>query len=93
MTESDEENDPTWLPPTDHESETDTEDDEECCCPCICCCQHEDTFFVDNGEPEDALLTGLLTFVANRKHLEHMDVPLYKELLRELLNEANYLYK
>jgi len=97
MIESDEENDPTWLPPTDHESETDseTEDEEVFTCPCIWCCNaaESDYVFVDNGEPEDALVTGLLTFVANRKHLEQMHVPLYKELLRNLLNEANTLYK
>jgi len=86
MTSADsEEEDPTYHPPTDSESETDTENDYGCTC--------EDTWFLDNGDPEDALQTGLLTFLANRFHLSADHVPLYTELLRSLLKEAEELYK
>lgn len=82
-----EEDDPTYHPPidSDSESETDTEDDYVCTC--------EDNWFLDNGDPEDALQTGLLTFVVNRFHLSADHVPLYTELLRSLLKEAEDLYK
>ena len=84
---SSEEDDPTYVPPTDSESDTDEDLTDEYCC----CC--EDEWFVDNGNPEDALQTGLLTFVANRHHLDANHVPLYTEMLRSLLTEAEELYK
>ena len=87
MTSYDSENDdPTYHPPTDSESETDMEEDDFCC---TC----EDSWYIDNGDPEDALQTGLLTFVANRFHLDANHVPLYTQLLRNLLQEAEDLYK
>mgnify|MGYP000448033319 FL=1 len=90
MTDSDNENDPTWHPPTDSESETETETEEEGCC---CCCCHEDTWFRDTGNPEEAMMSGLMSMVAVRKHLQPDHIPLYMELLRGLLDEANNLYK
>tara|TARA_R110002167_G_scaffold25287_5_gene87939 strand:+ start:1365 stop:1631 length:267 start_codon:yes stop_codon:yes gene_type:complete len=76
--------DPTYHPPTDSESESDTESISE---------SDDDNWFLDNGDPEDALQTGLLSFVANRKHLDADYVPLYIDLLRNLLEEAERLYK
>ena len=78
--------DPTYHPPTDSESESETESDE-----CCCCC--DDDWYIDNGSAEDALQSGLLTFVANRKHLDAEHVPMYIDLLRNLLNQAISLYK
>ena len=78
--------DPTYHPPTDSESESETESDE-----CCCCC--DDDWYLDNGSAEDALQSGLLTFVANRKNLHADHVPMYTQLLRDLLNEAISLYK
>tara|TARA_R110000764_G_scaffold60198_4_gene129433 strand:+ start:922 stop:1182 length:261 start_codon:yes stop_codon:yes gene_type:complete len=86
MTDSD--SDPDWHPPTDSESESDTESDTDECC---CCC--DDDWYIDNGDPEDALQTGLLTFVVNRKNLHAEHVPMYIDLLRNLLNQAMLLYK
>tara|TARA_R110001592_G_scaffold225914_3_gene481905 strand:+ start:3561 stop:3812 length:252 start_codon:yes stop_codon:yes gene_type:complete len=83
MTDSD----PDYHPPTDSETESDTESDD--CCGCCC----DKDWFLDNGDPEDALQTGLLTFVANRTHLDPEHLPLYIDLLRNLLEEAERLYK
>ena len=85
---SDSDSDPDWHPPTDSESESDTESDTDGCC---CCC--DDDWYIDNGDPEDALQTGLLTFVVNRKNLHAEHVPMYIDLLRNLLNQAMLLYK
>ena len=52
-----------------------------------------DDWYIDNGSAEDALQSGLLTFVANRKHLDAEHVPMYIDLLRNLLNQAISLYK
>tara|TARA_R110002153_G_scaffold102203_1_gene238824 strand:+ start:87 stop:368 length:282 start_codon:yes stop_codon:yes gene_type:complete len=89
--DDDEVNDPTWHPPSDTESESDEEFDEGG--GCFLCCRDDDSWFMDNGDPEDALITGLMTFVANRKTLEAEHIPLYLELLRELMDEATTLYK
>jgi hypothetical protein len=82
-----EEDDPNYYPPSDCESETTTDIEDDFCCTC------EDSWYVDNGDPEDALQSGIMTFIANRYHLDADHVPLYTELLRNLLKEAEDLYK
>ena len=83
--------DPTYHPHS--ESESDTDSDATIGEGCCFCRRDEDEWFIDNGSPEDALLTGLVAFVANRHELAAEHVPLYKQLLRDLLNEANELYR
>lgn len=70
-------------------------EDEICDSDCEGCdeCMEYDVAKFYEGEGEDAIISGLLTFVSNRVALLPQHVPLYKELLRNLLDEANYLYK
>ena len=83
-----EDNDPDYRPSTESEDELCDSD----CYGCDECMEYDVANFYD-GEGEDAIISGLLTFLTNRAALLPQHVPLYKELLRNLLDEANYLYK
>lgn len=82
---SDCESDPDYEPSQESEDEAIAEEE------CDCHGYDEEHFFEGTGE--DAVLSGLMTFVLNRKDLLPQHVPIYKELLRDLLNEANDLYR
>ena len=81
-------NDPDYHPSRESEDELCDSD----CEGCDECMEYDVANFYD-GEGEDAIISGLLTFLTNRAALLPQHVPLYKELLRNLLDEANYLYK
>jgi len=86
--DDDNDNDPDYHPST--ESENDICDSD--CEGCLECMEYDVANFFD-GTGEDAVLSGLWTFLMNRSNLLPQHVPLYKELLRNLLDEADYLYK
>ena len=86
--DDDELNDPTWHPPTDSEDDICTSE----CEGCDECLDYDIEHFFD-GTGEDAVLSGLMTFIMNRQQLIPEHVPLYLELLRNLLTEAESLYK
>tara|TARA_R110001632_G_C11251550_1_gene408888 strand:+ start:442 stop:711 length:270 start_codon:yes stop_codon:yes gene_type:complete len=80
-------NDPDYEP-------SQTSEDEMChadCEGCDECCDYDEEHFFE-GTDEDAVLSGLMTFVMNRTQLLPHHIPLYKELLRSLLDEANERY-
>ena len=81
-------NDPDYRPSRESEDELCDSD----CEGCDECLDYDVEHFYE-GENEDAIISGLLTFLTNRAALLPQHVPLYKELLRNLLDEANYLYK
>ena len=82
-----EDNDPDYHPSRDSEDELCTSD----CEGCDECLDYDVEHFFE-GTGEDAVLSGLMTFIMNRDHLLPQHVILYKELLRDLLREADQWY-
>jgi len=83
----DDDNDPDYHPSRDSEDELCTSD----CEGCDDCLDYDVEHFFE-GTGEDAVLSGLMTFIMNRDHLLPQHVTLYKELLRDLLREADQWY-
>ena len=79
--------DPDYEPSQESEDELCQSD----CEGCGECCEYDHEHFF-HGTGEDAVLSGLINFVLNRKNLHPHHIPLYKELLRSLLTEADERY-
>lgn len=79
--------DPDYEPSQESEDELCHSD----CEGCDDCMDYSEEFFFE-GTGEDAVLSGLWTFIINRKNLHPHHIPLYKELLRNLLTEADERY-
>jgi len=83
----DEDTDPDYEPSQESEDELCHSD----CEGCGECCEYDHEHFF-HGTEEDAVLSGLMTFILNRKNLHACHIPLYKEILVSLILEADELY-
>ena len=61
------------------------------CEGCGECTEYDHEYFYE-GTGEDAVLSGLINFIINRKNLHACHIPLYKEILVSLILEADELY-
>jgi len=79
----------------DYEPSQESEDElcHDECNGCWECTEYEyDYEHFYEGTGEDAILSGLINFVLNRKNLHACHIPLYKEILVSLILEADELY-